>query len=190
MHNIYFTKAEPQHLKTLLQWLEEPHMKEFWDNSAEHREDIIIFTEGRLRPSPYFQGLFSYWVGFINNEPYSLIMTHEENENTNPPVYMRPYLSSTGKTIGLDFCIGNPKYLGKGLAAPTLKSFMSYFQKEIDPIVDTFFIDPFLDNPRACHVYKQAGFKVQCEFTQDRGFFKNKKGVLMTKTLKNKTAIE
>ncbi len=179
--NITFKRAAPSHEAAVAEWLDEPHMKEFWDNSPEHFEDIKIFMGGRTVPSPYFGGMFSYWIGLINNEPYSLIMTHEENDATDPPAYFKPYLSKTGKTIGLDFAIGNPKYFGKGLAAPTLKAFMDYFKREIEPDVETYLIDPATTNPRAIHVYQKAGFLIMSEFTQDGGCFDQSRCFLMVK---------
>ncbi|PWY56541.1 acetyltransferase [Legionella qingyii] len=67
-------------------------------------------------------------------------------------------MSPSGHTIGLDFGIGNIKYLGQGLAAPTLIEFVSFYNKSVDPLADTFFIDPDKNNPRAKHVYSKAGF--------------------------------
>lgn len=177
--NIKFEKANLIHKDTIFSWLDKPHMKEFWDMSSEHREDIENFMHGRLTPSSYFNGIFTYWVGSYNGELYSLVMTSEESEETNPPDYFKPYLSKTGKTIGLDFCIGNDKYLSKGLAAPTLISFTKFFTKEIDPSADTYLIDPHTNNPRAINVYEKAGFKVVSEYTQDYGYFAQSKGVLM-----------
>ncbi len=181
--NIRFEKASFKHKAAIFAWLDEPHMQEFWDNSPEHARDIEIFMGGRVVPSPYFGGMFDYWVGFLDDELYSFIMTHEENEHTDPPEYFRPYLSASEKVICLDFCIGNTKYVGKGLAAPTLTAFMDYFIGHVEPETTRFLIDPFLNNPRAIHVYQKAGFQVVSEFTQDGGFFDKDRGLLMLKEI-------
>lgn len=183
--NITFRKAQLPDKDMIFAWLDTPHMQEFWDNSQAHRDDIMNFMQGRKIPSDYFGGLFIYWLGCIDDEPYSLIMTHEENENTDPPEYFKPYLSKAGKTLSLDFGIGNNKYVGKGLAASTLVYFMNFIIKEIDPEVDTFLIDPDLNNPRAIHVYQKAGFEIVAEFTQQGGYFEGEKGVLMVKKYEN-----
>lgn len=179
--NIKFEKATTKYEKEIFQWLEEDHMKEFWDNSEAHREDIKIFIEGHTRPSSYFGVMNTYWVGFIDGNPYSFIITHEESEDTDPPESYKPYLSKIGKTFGLDFGIGNKKYLGKGLAAPTLVAFMEFFVKYVEPEAETFLIDPFLNNPRAIHVYQKAGFEPMCEFEQKGGYFDGSKGVIMVR---------
>ena len=82
------------------------------------------------------------------------------------PELWRIHLSKTGKTYGIDFGIGHTKFLGKGLAAPTLQEFTKFFQNNIDPHADTFFIDPDDNNPRAKHVYEKAGFKSVGKFKQ------------------------
>ncbi len=51
-------------------------------------------------------------------------------------------MSQTGRTISLDFDIGNKKYLGCGLGAPTLSAFVTFYKNEVDNRADTFFIDP------------------------------------------------
>lgn len=179
--NIHFEKAGLQHQKILFEWLEEPHVKEFWDNSQAHKDDILTFMNGREKPSSYFGGIYSYWIGSLTGVPYCLVMTHEESESSHPPECYKPYLARDGKTFGLDFCIGNKNHLGKGLAAQTLTAFMDYFSEEIEPKVSTFLIDPFTNNPRAIHVYQKAGFQIQCEFRQEGGYFDQHKGVVMVK---------
>jgi len=52
-----FQKVRQEHLETIFGWLDHPHMKEFWDNSPLHRQDIEIFVNGRVEPSPYFAGI-------------------------------------------------------------------------------------------------------------------------------------
>lgn len=179
--NIKFEKVSPKHQKTIFSWLEEDHVKEFWDNSQEHKDDIINFIDGRIVPSSYFGGMFYYWIGLIDEEAYCLVMSHEENEATNSPEHYKPYFSRSGKTFSLDFCIGNKKYLGKGLASLTLVAFIEYFSKNIEPKANTFIIDPNEDNPRATHVYKKAGFKPVAVFKQEGGYFDEKKCILMVK---------
>jgi RimJ/RimL family protein N-acetyltransferase len=168
MEKIHFEKASLAYKDTVLKWLDEPHMKEFWDNSKEHAEDIVIFMQGRKEPTPYYDGIFTYWIGSIDSNPFSLIMTSEIIDEPKLKDSWRQNLSKTGKTYSLDFCIGNVQYFGKGLASETLKSFVNYFYHEMDNSADTFMIDPNENNPRARHVYEKAGFKEISTF-QRRG---------------------
>lgn len=161
---ITFEKANTKHLKAIFEWLEEPHVKEFWDNSQGHKDDIINFIDGRKTPSEYCDGLFTYWVGSIDNIPYSLIMTLEEKPEYDIPALKKLHLSKQGHTYSLDYMIGNKTYFGKGLGAKTLEAFIEFFTTEYDQQADTFFIDPDVENPKARHVYEKAGFKYIDDF--------------------------
>ncbi len=177
--SIRFEKVNQQHQKTIFGWLDETHMQEFWDNSQQHRDDIIHFINGRLTPSPYFRGIFTYWVGIINNEPFSFILTAEVHSNDNCEPIWHEQISQTGKTYSIDFGIGNKNYLGQGLAATTLKKFTVFFQEQVDPLADTFFIDPNENNPRAMHVFEKAGFRAIGDSTVKEGIFTDQQKVLM-----------
>lgn len=51
-----------------------------------------------------------------------------------------------------------------------------------------FFIDPAEHNPRAKHVYENAGFKMVGDFEMDIGVFKGEQTHLMVKTLPKRIA--
>lgn len=181
--NITFEKAALKHQAIIFSWLAEPHMQEFWDNSQEHKDDIVSFMHDRKIPSQYFHGTFSYWVASIDNQPFAFILSDEVLANEDCPELWCANLSKTGKTYCLDFGIGNPDFIGKGLAAVTLKAFTEFFHQHIDSLCDTFFIDPDVNNPRAIHVYEQAGFKMTGEFTMTKGVFSGGRSCLMIKKL-------
>lgn len=180
---IVFEKAAVKHEGVIFGWLSEPHMVEFWDNTQEHKDDILNFIHGRKQN--YFYGTTNYWVGSIENQPYAFVLTDEiKSSEEDLPDLLRKNLSKNGKTISLDFGIGNKAFLGKGLAAPTLRAFIKFYQREIDQNADTYFIDPGEHNPRAIHVYEQAGFKiVGKEEPATKGGFIGKRSFLMVQRL-------
>ena len=180
--NIHFKQATLADKDLIFGWLDKPHVQEFWDNSPGHRTDILNFMNGREEPSTYANGIFTYWVGSLENEPYCLLMTSEASVEDDLPEDWFSHLSKTGKTYTIDFMIGSKQHLGKGLAAPTLSAFTSYLNREIDTRIDTFIIDPAETNPRAKHVYEKAGFKTVVEFLREEGYFKGIKHFLMVKT--------
>lgn len=184
---ITFEQLSHAYKDTLFNWLSEPHMQEFWDNSQEHKDDIINFINGRVTPSLYFDGVFTYWIGLIENEPFCFILTAQENSNRPCPQLYTDYMSTTGSSYSLDFGIGNTAFLNKGLAAPSLEAFTIFFKTQIDPSADTFFIDPDADNPRAQHVYEKAGFKLVGEFIAEKVYwdFTGEKSYLMVKKMVN-----
>lgn len=179
--NILFEKANLNHIDTIFQWLAEPHMIEFWDNSKEHKKDILNFIHGEKQH--YFEGTTVYWIGSVETEPYCFILSDIFQENQDLSDLHRKYFSKSGHTIGLDFGIGNKNFLGQGLAVPTLIRFMDFYHDSIDPLADTFFIDPDENNPRAKHVYSKAGFKLVGEFDVQSGAFKGGVSSLMVKKI-------
>lgn len=180
---IHFEQVNLDHQKLIFDWLESPHVQEFWDNSQEHKDDIINFMEGRITPSSYWNGIFSYWIGSINNTPYCFLLTSEIQKNETYPDLWKENLSKSGKTLTIDFCIGSTDHLGQGLAAPTLQAFTEFYHRSVDPAVDTFFIDPDENNPRAQHVYAKAGFQLVGDFVMNEGFFDGHKTLLMVKKI-------
>ncbi len=179
---ITFEKASTKHRENVFKWLDAPHVKEFWDNSQSHKDDILIFMNGRKEPSPYFDGICHYWIGLINNDPYCLVVTTEVlPTETSLSDLWRSNLSKKGRTFTIDFMIGNQKYFSKGLAVPTLEAFTSFIQTKINPSIDTFFIDPEERNKRAKHVYEKAGFHCVGDFYRDWHDEKNVRHFFMVK---------
>jgi RimJ/RimL family protein N-acetyltransferase len=181
--NVHFEKAALKHQVTIFKWLAEPHMMEFWDNTQEHKDDILNFMHGRKQH--YFQGTTQYWVGSHEGNSFCFILSDEiRPSETDLPQLFREHLSKKGKTIAIDFGIGNQDFLDKGFAAMTLKAFIQFYQKEVDHYADTFFIDPDEHNTRAIHVYQKAGFTiVGKEEPATKGGFIGKRSFLMLQRL-------
>lgn len=180
--DIHFEQVSFNHLEQIFNWLAEPHMMEFWDNSQAHRDDILNFIH--KRPQTYFAGTTQYWVGFVENDPYAFILSDVlEKHQTDLSEAHLANMSATGHTIALDFGIGNKKYLGCGLGAPTLSEFMIFYKSAVDPEADTFFIDPDENNPRAIYVYYKAGFNKVGQYEAKKGAFVGQTSSLMVKKM-------
>lgn len=177
---IRFEKASISHITLIFSWLTEPHMMEFWDNSPEHKEDILNFIHNKQQT--YFAGTTQYWVGFSDAEPYAFILSDVlKKEQTDLSETHRANMSKTGHTVSLDFGIGNKEYLGRGLGASTLLAFIRFYTDRIDVRADTFFIDPDENNRRAIHVYNKAGFTNTGHYNVTQGIFRQSNNVLMLK---------
>lgn len=167
MTNITFEKVNHEHKEIIFSWLEEPHVKEFWDNTPEHKEDIINFIDGRKTPSTYCSGKYIYWIAKDNNQPFAMLMTILETKYEDIGELKLANLSKTGHTYGIDYMIGNKNFFGKGYGARTLIDFINFIPKNLDPKADTFLIDPANDNPRAKHIYMKAGFDHIADFVMN-----------------------
>lgn len=178
--NIRFEKASKLHVDLIFSWLSETHMMEFWDNSSEHKDDILNFIYNK--PQTYFAGTTQYWVGYIDDKPFAFILSDilERTQSDLTALHL-VHLSETGHTISLDFGIGDKDYLGKGLAAPTLSEFMNFYKNEVDFKADTFFIDPLETNPRAINVYIKAGFTKVGDYKPTQGAFVGDKSSIMVR---------
>lgn len=128
-------------------WWNKPHVKEFWDNSHQMWQNVENYLDNGNKD------LFDYWLGLYNSEPFCLVMSSEVDKSQTD--IFGENCSIDGMTCAFDFMIGEEAYLGKGMAAPTLRAFMEF----CPPDVKRFLIDPASDNPRAIHVYQKAGFQ-------------------------------
>lgn len=164
---IKFEEVTGAHLDIIFNWLTEPHIMEFWDNTQGHKDDIVNFAEGRKTPSSYSNGQYVYWIAFLEDEAFAMLMTIKETHKEDIGEEKLKRLSKTGHTYGLDYMIGSLKFFGKGYGSKTLSDFIDYFREIIDPKADTFIIDPASDNPKAKHVYMKAGFKHACDFMME-----------------------
>lgn len=165
--NIQFEKASQAHTDTIFSWLKQDFVKEFWDNTQAHKDDIINFIEGRKTPSTYAEGRYIYWIASFNDEPFAMLMSIQEMHKDDLGQEKLARFSKTGHTYSLDYMIGNPQFFGKGYGAKTLSEFIDYFRNAVDPKADTFIIDPNSNNPRAKHVYMKAGFNYVCDFIME-----------------------
>lgn len=179
--NIQFEKASKNHEALIFNWLSEPHMMEFWDNSQEHKDDILNFIHGHQQH--YFYGTTQYWISTIDEDPFGFVLSDILLPDQDLPALYKKYLSTKGHTIAIDFGIGNKARLGQGLASPTLAAFMQFYHDKIDQSADTFFIDPDQNNPRAKHVYEKAGFKEVGEYDPQAGAFIGQTSYLMVKQI-------
>lgn len=188
---IKFEKANLSHQETIFKWLNEPHVMKFWDNSEAHKQDIILFLNGRQKESTYFNGLFIYWIATLEGVPYAMLMTIREKSEYDLPAFQRKYLSTTGNTYCIDYMIGNTDYIGKGLGAITLSLFTDFIQICVDVKADTFWIDPVQENPKAIRVYEKAGFVKMEDFIPDESsVFSGKNHFFMIKNSPPKWAIK
>lgn len=161
---ITFEKVSAAHKEIIFSWLAEPHIQEFWDNTQAHKDDILKFMGGRQQESTYCDGKYYYWIAYTDGQPYAMLMTIQETVKDDIGELKLSHLSKTGHTYGIDFMIGNTEYLGKGYGAKTLIKFVDFFKTKFDKKADTFLIDPASDNPRAKHVYENAGFTHIADF--------------------------
>jgi predicted GNAT family acetyltransferase len=133
-----FSPAEESQISLIHGWLKQDHINEWM-----HGVGLQNTLNGLDK---FFRGESNttYWVGYHKGSPFAFLITSPEG--------------SDATTLDLFICDLN--YLGKGLAVPMIREFLtSRF-----PNVKKVLIDPEATNERAIHVYQKAGFKIIGEF--------------------------
>lgn len=149
-----FEKANPNTHTLIQEWLHRPHVQPYFYGIGLQNtlKNVALFVEGKTNNGLYS---FTHWVGYAEDEPFAFLMTspitgpHDANDPYNE------WYDPETPTITLDLLIGEPTYLGKGLSAPMIRSFLDQHAGDVKRVI----IDPAQDNPRAVHVYEKAGFK-------------------------------
>jgi len=120
--------------------------------------------------------LFNYWIGSDDGVPFCLLITTDAAAGM--PEHLAPFLPETGDAWTLDVLIGPREYVGRGIAAKMLESFL-YHLRRLNRDLRTVLIDPAENNSRAIHIYEKAGFQKVSEFVPSEGAFQGQPHVLM-----------
>ncbi|OHV79227.1 GNAT family N-acetyltransferase [Ensifer sp. LCM 4579] len=148
-----FEPVAERHLPTLLAWLSEPHVRQWWGNP-----DVEL---GSIRDGCE-SGEIDGFIFHIGGEPAGYIQSWIPSQYDEEP--WAKELSAD--TPGVDILVGPPEMTGKGVAALALRSFAArLFEKGARRIV----IDPDAGNHRAVRAYTKAGFVPFGEWIDESG---------------------
>ncbi len=140
-NHITFQALTHQDVVQLHQWLQEEHVRAFWEDG--HR--TLAQVEQYYRPQKDVQRyLFS-----IDNQAVGLIQNYLIGDQHEYHAFALP-----GKeTMGVDIFIGECNYLGKGFALPVLAEFI-----KLHCFAERIIVDPNPANAKAIQVYERYGF--------------------------------
>lgn len=119
-------------------WLEQPHVAKWFYGDG--LQNTYVYLDQFLKGNSEMQ----FWIVSDRDHPFAFFITSDAENGA----------------ITLDMAIGDPDYLGRGLAPGLIREFL----KAKFPTVTKVLIDPELTNTRAIHVYQKAGFKAVKEF--------------------------
>jgi RimJ/RimL family protein N-acetyltransferase len=137
-NHFHFAPATPSQRPTLHQWFEQKHIKE-WMNGVGLQNTLDGLERFFQRKSDT-----TYWVGYDKDTPFAFLITSFEGKDA----------------MTLDVFICDPSYLGRGLAVPMIREFLTTHFSNMKRVL----IDPEATNTRAIHVYQKVGFKITGEF--------------------------
>jgi AacA4 family aminoglycoside N(6')-acetyltransferase len=144
---ISFRPLTASDLAMLHEWLNRPHVSEWWDNPktyADVERDYLPSTTGESTTQPYIALLENEPIGFIQS--YVVMGSGDGwwEQETDPGAR------------GIDQFLCNSEQLGRGLGRAMVHTFVEQLFQE--PMVTKVQTDPSPKNERAIRCYRRAGF--------------------------------
>lgn len=149
--DIEFKTLEKEHFPLLHRWLNEPHVKRWYNENIDlSRIEAVI-----EKYTPYINGVkpTRAFIIFHAKKPIGYIQTYRINDY---PEYSK-HLALGEEAAGIDLYIGDADYVYKGLGSEIIKQFMKDFIFE-QTDVSSCVIGPEPKNVSAIRAYKKAGF--------------------------------
>lgn len=142
---VSFWPLEEAHLRQLHGWLQQPHVREFWDDGDRTPEQVwaSFFEERDVEAFVFSVG--GRAAGYI--QAYAVGLDSD----------FTAFRAPAGQTWGIDLFIGETDLLGRGHAVPVIEAFIGRL-RAVHPDLQRVLIDPETRNGRAVHVYRRAGF--------------------------------
>lgn len=153
--NLYFERLQESHFPLLLEWLEKPHVKKWWDQDIVYtldlvREKFLTCVTG-LRDNKKIEG----YIAFVDKKPIAYLQAYNAYDFPRSKE-----LKSLPKSLGaIDIFIGDEKSLGQNLGSKIMIEFLAGDLFEYD----NCFVDPDINNMAAIKCYEKAGFKKVAE---------------------------
>ncbi|MGX9686336.1 GNAT family N-acetyltransferase [Deinococcus wulumuqiensis] len=141
-----FLPLAAEYLTLLHRWLQQPHVREFWDDGDRTLEQVRAHYFAPERDVLAF-------IFMLDGQPAGYVQAYPvttEGDYTG-------WRSETGETWGIDLFIGEEKWLGRGVAVFVIRAVLAHLQG-LRPALRRVLIDPEERNTRARHVYARAGF--------------------------------
>lgn len=142
---IHFEPLEVAHLPLLTAWLQQPHVRAFWDDGE--REAAAV--EAHYFDPERDVACFVFW---LEDRPAGFIQRERVGFEHEFAAWAR------GETWGIDLLIGEATLLGRGYGPQVIQAFMTLTRQEHR--TERFLIDPESNNLRAIRAYQKAGFSV------------------------------
>ena len=147
---IAFRELRLDDLATIHRWLNAEHVRRWYSFTPVSYEAVVAKYGPRIRgEAPTRPYLILY-----DGAPIGYIQTYRLADW---PAYSTP-LEIDEPAAGLDLYIGEPAYLGRGLAAPLIRRFLAEIVFAAADVVSCI-VDPDPANTVALRAYARAGFR-------------------------------
>ncbi|WP_295814452.1 GNAT family N-acetyltransferase [uncultured Nitratireductor sp.] len=147
---IDFAPVTAEHYPLILDWLRQPHVREWWGDPNTELAHIRDMVEGRDTTRPFVIRLDGRPVGYIQ---YWFIA-----DNNGPEILEKdPWVAELPKdAVGVDLTIGEASLLSRGIGSRAVRQMV---RRLFDEGYANIIIDPDPQNRRAVRAYEKAGFR-------------------------------
>jgi aminoglycoside 6'-N-acetyltransferase len=154
---ISFEPLGERHVPLLTHWLQQPHVRAFWDDGE--RDEAAVRAH-YFRPGRHVPG----FVFLVDGQAAGFIQ--REQVTAGHPFFA--WAAPHGETWGLDLLIGEEALTGQGLGPRVITAFLQELRTQ-RPATARLLIDPALDNRRALRAYVRAGFSALTVIAGENG---------------------
>jgi RimJ/RimL family protein N-acetyltransferase len=133
-----FRPLTPDDYPLLLDWLQRPHVKEWWDDGDDTLEKVAAHYSDP------------------DAERFILLYRDPVTEEARPIGYFQYYLEEEG-VVGIDQFIGEADLLNRGLGTAAVRAFLQLVIARENP--RRIILDPEPENARAIRCYEKVGFR-------------------------------
>lgn len=144
---IRFESLNENHLDLITQWLSQPHVKSWWNDSL-NLDELKIKYKNKINDPITFSFVF-----YIDDKPLGFIQYYYANKVGNGW-----WPNATEGLVGIDFYLGEKEYLNKGIGTKVIDKFTKKLFEKNDII--TIFTDINPNNKIAKRCCEKVGFKL------------------------------
>lgn len=144
-NKISFEPLHLDHLTILHDWLQQPHVMEFWNDGHRTLDDV--------KRHYFIRSDVKSWIAHVNGHPFAYVQIYM----VTPQHELAQWKSPTTSTLGMDLFIGDAAFIGKRLSSPIINSFIKECLPGYYPC--RLLVDPDAKNSKAISAYKKAGFE-------------------------------
>ena len=155
---ISFKPLSVTDFENLLKWLQQPHVKKWWDANVNYTKEAIqekyeSYVDGYKKIGSEHKPIQAFII-YFDDTPIGYIQYYNAYDFSRDGYQ----LNNLPKSLAaIDFLIGDEDYLGKGIGSKSLELFLN---SHVFTEFDYAFVDPALTNIFAIESYSKAGFKI------------------------------